>query len=74
MRRFYTRVAFNKLNDTFSLFLIAKTVFQIIFKPLLNRKKIQRVIEKNKNKLNKRKDIFNSKLDQKNAKIMNCVR
>ncbi len=74
MQRLYLRIVLTKLQRTIYFFEKLKKFFYSFIKPAVYSKKIKKIIEINRTKLEKKQDIFKSKTEQKNAKIMNFIR
>jgi len=74
MQRLYPRVLLTKLHQTIYFFeQFRKNLYNLI-KPAVYRHRLKKIIEINRKKLQKKQDIFNSKIEQKNAKTMNFIR
>ncbi len=74
MQRVCLRLAFNRLEGTLYFVKNLKDFFHSLIKPVLYKKKMKKVLEINRRKLEKKQNIFNSKIVRKNAKAMNFVR
>ncbi len=74
MKRLYLRLIFNKIEKFLHLLKNYKNPYLNFIKPFLYKKKIKKVLELNKNRLLKKKEIINLNSNTKTSKVISFVR